>query len=521
MPPTSARSERSATSVKWIGLAAVVAIAAGVSAHRGIVRNFFFADDFLSLYDLANLPLADFLLRTHAGHGLLVRNLVFWVTAEAFGPDSAAFYGTALAGHALAVGLLFASALRATGNPAVACLGAVLWGTCPTSAGTLGWYAVFGQVLATILVLAGLWLLLGAETDPRGMTARRIGMCGVLLVTSASCFGVGLPVIAVSPLVIWLLAPPPGLSRRAWLATALIPLATAAIYLLEQLVAPAPVTPPGDGPPPFTLGDGPYAVRATSDLIGFGIAALVRGPWSARIPWPTTGSLVAVAAGGAVLVAGLAAGTRSMRRLLVALALVAAGTYAAIALARTPLYAFLQWPPAQVAATPRYHYFAQAMLALTMSVGLHAVAVRVPARLGHAAIVAALAVVLWADSRRLHAVDHHDRDRVAMQMLLDRVHRTALDAPPGSTVRIPNRAFPQASPFIAFRPETFPGSAALFMIFTPTNEIEGRTVVFEAQNPRVLEARKAGGRITTLLVPPAGGYTVLPFSRPKPAPPAQ
>jgi hypothetical protein len=56
------------------------------------------------------------------------------------------------------------------------------------------------------------------------------------------------------------------------------------------------------------------------------------------------------------------------------------------------------------------------------------------------------------------------------------------------------------------------------MIFFPTNEIDGRPVLFEAQNPRVLEARKEGGRIATLLVPPADGYPELPYARPKPAP---
>jgi hypothetical protein len=517
MPPSSARSDRSAASALRIGLA-LVAVAAAVFAWRGIIENFFYGDDFLNLYDLANVPLGSFLLRTHGGHGLVVRNLVFWATAEAFGPNSAAFYATMLVGHALAVGVLFAVALRATSSPVVACLGAVVWGTCPTHIGTLGWYSVFGQVLATILVLAGCGLLLGARHDPRGMRAGRIGACGVLLVTAASCFGVGLPIIAMSPLVVWLLAPPPGLSRREWLATLLVPLAAAAIYLVETWAAPPVVQVSTDTPLPLALDHLPYAVRSTIELAGFGIAALVRGPWSARIPWPTTGSLVAVAAASLLLAAGLVTASGSMRRALLAFLLLAAGTYAAIALARAPLYTFLRWTPEQVSATQRYHYFAQALLVLALCVSAQAVAARLPARLGHAAVAAALALVLFAESRRLHVIDHHGGDRMAVHLRLDAVRKAALAAPPGATVRIPNRAFPQASLFIAFRPEIFPGTAALFMIFSPTNEVEGRTVLFEAQNPRVLGAREAGGRITTLLVAPAGGYPVSPFSKPKPAP---
>jgi len=517
MPPSSARSEGPRAGALWTGLALVVSIATAASAYRGIVYNYFFADDFLNLYELANLPLGDYLLRTHAGHALLVRNLVFWATVETFGPNSVAFFWTVLVGHVIAVAVFFAVALRATGSPAISCLGAVLWGTCPTSVGTLGWYSVFGQVLATVLVLAGLWLLLGAQTDPRGMSARRIGVCGVLFVTSAWCFGVGLAAIAMSPLVIWLLAPPPGLSRGAWVATALIPLAAAGIYVAQSLAAPACIT-PHDEPALLTLADLPHAVRSFIDLVGFGTAALVRGPWSARVPWPSTGSLAVAAAAAVVLAGGLVAGARTTRRLLVALAVLAVGTYAAVALARAPLYVLLDWAPSKVAATARYHYLAQAALALAVCVSLHALSTRLPPRVGSAVIVVALALVLHAESRRLHVFDHHASSRIAVEMLLGGVRRAAAAAPPGTTVRVRNRAFPQASPFIAYRPETFPGTAALFMIFFPENEIDGRPVLFEAQNPRVLEARKEGGRITTLLVPPADGYPDLPYARPKPAP---
>jgi len=510
----------SARAATWCALA--VALVAAAVTWRMVPRTFFYADDFLNLYELSTLPAGEFVFRTHAGHALVVRNLVFWATLAVFGPSSGAFFATMLAGHLVAVALVFAVGLRATRSVAAACLVAVLWGTCPTNAGTLSWYSVFGQVLASILVLATLWLLLGARTTPGGPTPARLGACAVLLILSASCFGIGLPVIAVSPVVVWLLAAPGGPSRRAWAVAGAIPLVTVALYLAQaaasDAVAPRP-DPQHAGPGSLGLADLPYAARTFADLLGYGVAALLRGPWSGTIPWPTSVSLAVVGAAAAVVTAAVATSERATRRLVLALLLLAVATYGAIAAARTPLYLLLEWTPLEVGTTPRYHYFAQAALALALGVSLHALLRRLPGRTGVAILALLTAAVVAGGTRRVTPYQLHGRDRFAVTMFLETVRRTAVAAPPGTTVRIRNRIFPNVSPLISYAPESFPGMAALFVIFVPENAIDGRRIVFEAQSARVLGAGARGGRIASLLVPPADGvYPTFPYGAARPTP---
>lgn len=513
-PPRSPAG-RTAALTTLLGLA--VALAATAWCYRAIAQSFFFADDFLHLFQLANRPGVDFLFRTHAGHGYVVRNLVFWATYAAFGPNSTAFYTSALVGHLVAVALLYAVALRATGSAAVACLGAVLWGTSPANAGTLGWYSVFGQVLATILILTALWLLVDARDDVRALSLRRLVVCGVLLVLSTSCFGVGLPVVAASPLVVWLLAPPSGLSRRHWLVALAFPLVAAVLYLTQMSATGTVGDTPDPGGTRLTFAHLPFAAGMFANLLGWGIASLLRGPWSATIPWPTTVSLAIVASGVLVIAAGLVGGDRRARRLVMALGLVVVLAYAAIAAARAPLYSLFGWSPTASGETLRYHYLTQAALVLALGVSLETLLRPLPERLAGILVVAMLALVLRAESRRLLPLKLRGKDRLAVEMVVDTARKAALAAPPGATVRLRNRIFPNVSPFISSLPEAFPGTAAIFVVFVPDNDIEGRHVVFEAQNPRVLAARALGGRVAELIVEPAGGYPALPYGKPQPA----
>src|SRR5262245_56402464 len=130
-------------------LAAAVAFATNVP----IVRNFFTADDFEHLVDLANFGPGPFILQTHAGHMYLVRNSIFTLHVLAFGAHPAGYFLFALATHVANVVMLFVLARRLTGRAELACLAAVLFGVSPSNPGTLGWYSVYGHALATTWTL--------------------------------------------------------------------------------------------------------------------------------------------------------------------------------------------------------------------------------------------------------------------------------------------------------------------------------------------------------------------------------
>src|SRR5262245_13102587 len=132
----------------------LVPIAFSAGVYGPILGNFFFADDFLNLYRIANLPLLEYVLTPHGGHVLVVRIASFWLFRAVFGLRPELFFAAVLCTHLLNVGLLFLAARALTGSALLACAAATAWGGAPLHQGTLGWYSVYGQVVSATALLA-------------------------------------------------------------------------------------------------------------------------------------------------------------------------------------------------------------------------------------------------------------------------------------------------------------------------------------------------------------------------------
>src|SRR5262249_60845504 len=134
-----------------------------------------FADDFLNLYHIVEDPLPQYLVTPNGGHVLLARNAVFYASWHLFGAHPAYYFWTVLLTHLVNVALAFRVIRALAGSDLLASFGAALWGTSPLSQGTLGWYAVYGQVLvatAVLLILDGaLEAATTGEAPSRGVRA--------------------------------------------------------------------------------------------------------------------------------------------------------------------------------------------------------------------------------------------------------------------------------------------------------------------------------------------------------------
>lgn len=183
-------------------------------AYHPIQQSYFFADDFLNLYWIADRPLFQYLITPHGGHLLLTRNSVFYLTHWLFGLQPEYYYASAFFTHLVNVCLLFAVLRRVSGNSFLASFGAALWGTSPLHEGTLGWYSVYGHVLATTALLVILFQAQGLALAGRYPSQRRQILWLMLAFASATCFGTGLATALVLPWALLLLFPDwPG---RAW-----------------------------------------------------------------------------------------------------------------------------------------------------------------------------------------------------------------------------------------------------------------------------------------------------------------
>ncbi|MDX2171227.1 MAG: hypothetical protein SF182_29430, partial [Deltaproteobacteria bacterium] len=222
-------------------------------AQRAALGSGFFADDFLYLFRMADAPVAELLFVPNAGHLLVFRNLLFFVTWRLFGSDPGGYFAIAWLTHLLNVALLFLLLRRLGGGAALAGVAAALWGCLAVHAGTLGWYAVYGQAIALTLALALLHLALACRTPPtRGVRL----LLGGLVLALGSSFGSGLAVALALPLALTLLRPQlrggrlPPLTLAALLlavtwATTQVVYADQDVEQLSRLIA-TPATPPPD-----------------------------------------------------------------------------------------------------------------------------------------------------------------------------------------------------------------------------------------------------------------------------------
>ncbi len=230
-------------------------------------------------------------------------------------------------------------------------------------------------------------------------------------------------------------------------------------------------------------------------LAGYGLVRLVGGfyfpGWAANTAvWYSAEALLAAAA-----LAVAKTSPTPLRRRLAAFALLALGCYGIVAAGRAGV--FFDLAPEFFETLTRYHYVGQLALAVLLCLLIQRAGSLLRAGAKDLAVAAWFALMIGAFALSPPAVDHHARTRRLTGQALAAMRRAARSRPVGRPVYIPNRGFRG----LLFFPALFPGSAAVFAIFHPSNVLDGRRVYFVESNPAVLEAAKRGRRTKDLLVP--------------------
>jgi hypothetical protein len=249
-----------------------------------------------------------------------------------------------------------------------------------------------------------------------------------------------------------------------------------------------------------------YAVTAT--LLGGAVAmngkGVLYGPWAGTPP-EAVGSIVLVAAALVSVVAIVTAWRRSGARGRIAAVIISVfACYAPIALARAYFYEMMTMNPWLSAGVPRYHYLGTLLVAwllFVISDALWRNRTKPVAGLAAFATIMALALGFQAPaSEAVRSTLGFKNARARVESFRGELERLALKRPLGAVVAVGNRIFPSAG--WKLDRYTYPGMAALFMVMYPTDEIEGRRIVFvdDSDGARALVRARPDSRIARLLV---------------------
>jgi hypothetical protein len=499
----------------------LVPVGLSVVVHGSVLDHFFFFDDFMNLYELRTSEPLDFVIRPHAGHLSIVRNLVFYLTYAVAGLDPRPYFASVLAIHALNVVLVFGVIRRFSGRTGAAVLAAGLWGVAPVQQGALGWYAVFGHAHALLFLLLVLWDLAGHERDGRSPSWARLVGWSALLVLGSTTFGVGVAVALVSGPAIYLLLHDDPRRGRILIGVGSSVIVVFLLHVglrfayggVEQMggMLPAAVHPDALSRVPLLI----------LHLVAFGAASLLAGPltWTGqawnREPvflgsvdelWMLAFAVTVVAAALVGLIATMRG--RRLRLRLSALLLLVFGSYGLIAIGRWWLANERGFQG--VAVETRYHYLATALLAIGLGLVLAELRPSKPAQQRAALALGTLwlagaAGLGWKAVRTDGWRDITHRSHREYDKVVDAISRTARDAPEGAHPRLPNLPL---EGMVAFNLGVrFPNWAGVHIIAFPEGGLEDRRVRYVEFRQDVRSRLRAEGhrRAARLVVRPNPG----------------
>ena len=495
-------SAAAARATKRLGQALLVLFPVAFSAlvYYPITKNYFYADDFLNLYRIANTQLLEYLVMPHGGHVLLVRNAIFYLFAQAFKTEPAYYFWAVLLTHLVNVYLLFQVIRFFTRSTYLACFGAVLWGASPLNEGSLGWYSVYGQVLVATAFLVILYQLGRAAGDNTPPPRHAALLWYILALAASTSFGVGIALAMTLPVVIMLLLP--GWRARFKGPAPLISLLVVvpALYFGLHYLSTAlsgPTLPVGDMIKAYLI-SWQVILPTLFNLVTYGLSHLVFGFFYTPSDYPGVGSYTVV---GLFLAACLTAVLRApatVRRQLIACTVMVLSCYGIIAIGRSSL--FYELGLAGMETSPRYHYVGLIPLALMLCILLNRLSFQsgISSAAKNVLFLVWLGVTLFGYIHAGPTIDHRDKVRLETEHAVATMQSAIHQRPRGETVYISNRPFRSLASVAP--PHVFPGWAALFMAFYPDNTVDGRRVYFISNDPKVNQAAKKGRRSTDLFV---------------------
>jgi hypothetical protein len=487
-----------------------IALLLPAAVYHTVTRSYFHADDWVGLQHVVNDPPLRWILHPWGGHLLALRNSLFSLFYLTLGPRPALWFAVVLATHLVNVALLFAVIRRLTGSPRLACLGAAAWGVSPVNEGSLGFYSVYGHVVAGTILLVVIYRVVRRFDDRAPLSLREALAWYALLLLACVTFGVAIGVAMVFPVAVSLLFSGSRGSTGIRLLFASLPAVIVVGYRTAYGLYEAAYGGVGDGGAAMMFALASYLrndAAMSLHLLVVGTTSLVAGFVYPLRSYPSVAAYSIAAGSLGLILTGVAVSSAATRRLLVAFILLLVGCYAVIAAGRATLLGGTGLP-AYGAALARYHYVGPCLIAILLCLVLGSMDewLRLGPRSGDALLAVWIGLTLFFRVRSGWTIDHFTGDRLVVEQAVQVIDAAIKTAPTGP-IYLPN----QHAMLAAVGGPIFVGQASIYAIYFPDEE--ARPVHFVEPDPKIRTMAAPGTRLAALLVP------AWPDGAPEPGPP--
>ena len=494
----------------------VISLAVILIANIHVLSSFFWMDDFLHFYQIANWNPLEFIFYPFGGHVFIFKHTIFYLMFKLFGVNSVMYFVTVLLTHLGNAYLLYKLIHLLIEKPSLAAAGTMVWGISPVNYGTMGIYCTYGQVLVCFLFLLFLYDLLRVEKK-KMLFSLSIGIrWSIYLFLMATSFGNGLAIACLSPfaivIVLWE-------NDQKWkIAASILPVVAIILvlfifkdaiyyYFSGEVIHSTPL--------PLSVALDHYRIilEMFIRMCAFGIYTIAAFPifiitympsWSP--PYPMLAFFISLFVVILFLVAFFH--SKDHKRHYFVLSLIFLGLLGLTAYARAVAYQFFGISASSASMMLRYYYVVFIPIVLILSLMVKEL---LDSYLKISKVVVALIYITIASSiypsmnlaRVIDPMQHYfaSKEKKLYNETINDIEKTIRAYPAGSSIFIDNT---MKNHFLIFDSSitAFPGKAAVFTIRYPNNIFEGRRVYFIEKDCRVAQANlaKINWRISSLIV---------------------
>ena len=152
----------------------VLSLAVVLIVNYQLLFAFFWRDDFLHFYQIANWNPLEFIFLPYGNQFFPFRQLIYYCLFKLLGVNSVAYFSTVLLTHVGSTYILYKIIHLLTGKTLLAAVGTMIWVIHPGNYASLEYFPAYGQSLTGFLFLLFLYDLIRIEKDKISLSTSTI-----------------------------------------------------------------------------------------------------------------------------------------------------------------------------------------------------------------------------------------------------------------------------------------------------------------------------------------------------------